>query len=584
MTNTVEEFISGKLPVVSITLNDSLKDAVRLMLRHDYSQLPVVDSEKRLIGLVTSDSILKALNNYGAGLEALLIKHVLIKKLQMFRQDIDLLDLFDEMNDPFAGIIDEEGRLVQLLTTYDVTDYFRQRARDIILVENIESILREYVQLLFTNKQDGESRLNKAIQSLSNYNLALQDNFSRAVRYYLRQTGQNGGNQINKVILDETFQKHLDEKRPPITFDELTLGNYISLFLHNDHWPYLEEVFGLKKPAIINLLDSVRATRNDLAHFREIGADQSRQLRDCYDLLVEHEGAIRTLFLSQTPLKTDPTLPIRVDHETGAGTVIPTADEPYPGESRYATLAIWLQEQPTELDVVTLSFKEIEKIIGGELPQSAYKNRSWWSNDTVGHVQSQQWLGVGWRVAIANRTDEWVRFSRIAERQRAYIDFYNALDQKLRKLPGFEQLDVSPDGSNWHSVKGIGWRGQNLALLIFAFGRNGTFRIELYIDSGDGQINKSLFDALHLKKDEIEEELGHGLDWQRLDNRRASKVSRVLEASITDSPEELMDLAEKASKVMVLMLKILEPRVLDIGQRLLSSTSEPNNAALNSRN
>lgn len=621
MTTTVEEFYSGKSPVISVRYGDSLKDAVKLMLRHDYSQLPVVDSENRPVGFISSDSILKALNNYGVGLDGLQIKHVLLKKPQTFSQNNDLLDLFEDMDDPFTCIIDEEDRLVQIVTTFDLTDYFRRRAGDIILVENIESTLKEYVQLAFASKSDGESRLNKAIQVLINPNLALRENFTKAMRFYLGKTQQNGGNRIDENVLDrafdsnlalrenfteavrlylgetrrdggsqvdedvlaEAFEKHLDDKRPPDTFDTLTLANYISLFLYKDNWGYLEEVFGLKKAAMTTLLESVRLTRNDLAHFREIGADQSRQLRDCYDLMVEHEKAIRTVFPAYTPSIIETVSPIGEERELEAGTVIPIADEPQPGESRYAALAIWLQGQPPGTDVITSSFDSIEAIIGGELPLSSYKNRSWWANDSVGHVQSKQWLDVGWRVAGINMSERSVRFSRIEDRQRGYIDFYNMVDGELRKLPGFEHIAISPDGTNWHSVRSISGAGQILAWLNFAFGRNGTFRIELYIDSGDGGFNKRLFDALHAEKADIEDEIGHELEWQRLDNKRASKVARIFEGRITDTPEELKALAEESATAMVILSKVFTPRVQDLGQQLLSILSGPNDGNPNSR-
>lgn len=598
MTATVEEFISGKPLVISVRLGNSLKEAVKLMLTHGYSQLPVVDSERRPVGFIASDSILNALNNYNEGLDGLQIKHALLKKPPIFKQDIDLLDLFDEMNDPFACIVDEDGRLVQVVTTHDMTGYFRQRARDIILVENIESILKEYVQLAFFSKSDGEQRLNEAIQAVSNVNQTLRENFVKAVRFclgkaqpkpgnqidenivakvfelnlgvrenftnalrlYLTQTQQGGGSQVDESVIAEAFEKFAEDKREPATFDELTLANYISLFLRKDNWVSLEGVFGLQKAAMTTLLDSVRSTRNDLAHFREIGTHQSRQLRDCYNLLVEHEEAIRTAFPSISPsiLETGSSVG-EEEGELEAGMIIPTADEPQPGESRYAPLAIWLQEQSSEKDVIASSFTAIEEIIGGELPVSAYKNRSWWANDSMGHVQSKQWLDVGWRVAGVNMSERLVRFSRIKERQRAYIDFYNVVDDELRKLPGFEQTAISPDGANWHSIKSI---SGGLALLNFAFGRNGTFRIELYIDTGDAGRNKRLFDSLHAERDEIEKEVGYELDWQRLDNKRASKVVRILEGRITDSREELKVLAEKAAAAMVLLTKVFEPRLL----------------------
>ena len=46
MTTTVQEYIKGKLPVVTTTLNDSLVIVSKRMIEHDFSQLPVVDSEK----------------------------------------------------------------------------------------------------------------------------------------------------------------------------------------------------------------------------------------------------------------------------------------------------------------------------------------------------------------------------------------------------------------------------------------------------------------------------------------------------------------------------------------------------------
>ena len=161
-----------------------------------------------------------------------------------------------------------------------------------------------------------------------------------------------------------------------------------------------------------------------------------------------------------------------------------------------------------------------------------------------------------------------VLFSRIEDRQRAYIDFYNVVDNELRKLPGFEQTGVSPDGSNWHSVKSINGEGKTLAWLNFAFGRNGVFRVELYIDSGDGVVNKRLFDALHAEKDEIEKEIGHELEWQKLESKRASKIARIFEGRITDSREELKVLAEKAAAAMAILSKVIEPRLIDMGQQV----------------
>jgi hypothetical protein len=145
------------------------------------------------------------------------------------------------------------------------------------------------------------------------------------------------------------------------------------LFLNKGHWSRLEKIFELDKEAVINILNSVRQTRNDLSHFRDITRDQSYQLRDCYDLLVGHQSEILHTF---APYEAEAEETVIVAESVSVEDIRPVADEPAPGESRYAPLAIWLQSQPPEKALIKPTFSQIEEIIGGKLPDSAYKNRS----------------------------------------------------------------------------------------------------------------------------------------------------------------------------------------------------------------
>ena len=54
--------------------------------------------------------------------------------------------------------------------------------------------------------------------------------------------------------------------------------------------------------------------------------------------------------------------------------------------------------------VIKLSFTDIEKIIHGELPPTAYNNSTWWANDTKGHVQSISWLDAGYKTSSVSDT------------------------------------------------------------------------------------------------------------------------------------------------------------------------------------
>jgi hypothetical protein len=68
------------------------------------------------------------------------------------------------------------------------------------------------------------------------------------------------------------------------------------------------------------------------------------------------------------------------------------------GSSRYDPLKMYLRGRSEP--VVHLSFAEIERIIGGQLPASARRHRPWWANErSGGHVHASAWMGAGRRTA-----------------------------------------------------------------------------------------------------------------------------------------------------------------------------------------
>ena len=51
-------------------------------------------------------------------------------------------------------------------------------------------------------------------------------------------------------------------------------------------------------------------------------------------------------------------------------------------------------------DEITLKVKEIEVIIGDNLPSSAYKHSAWWANENknkTNHSHSKSWTSEGYR-------------------------------------------------------------------------------------------------------------------------------------------------------------------------------------------
>lgn len=47
---------------------------------------------------------------------------------------------------------------------------------------------------------------------------------------------------------------------------------------------------------------------------------------------------------------------------------------------------------------ITMSFEDVERIIGESLPESSRKYTAWWANNSKGHSHANAWLNVGAKV------------------------------------------------------------------------------------------------------------------------------------------------------------------------------------------
>jgi hypothetical protein len=79
---------------------------------------------------------------------------------------------------------------------------------------------------------------------------------------------------------------------------------------------------------------------------------------------------------------------------------------------KYLALQRYL-EASTELEV-TLTFAEVEAIIGTPLPKSAWERPQWWVNRPQ-QGQARAWLTAGWRTRPVNRWMRTVTFVRMEQ-------------------------------------------------------------------------------------------------------------------------------------------------------------------------
>ncbi|MBT7189397.1 MAG: DUF4268 domain-containing protein [Anaerolineae bacterium] len=508
MAYQIHQIIEGKGSPISVTKDDTVSKALSLMIEHDYSQLPVISREEKAKdmtidipeGMVTNESILRGIRNFHAKIEELKIRDVMISA-PVYSYDDDLFDILDRLKDSNAVLITENiglgEDLVGIVTSYDATEYFRSRTEDMMRVEDIELIIKDFILASYTDK-----------------------------------SGTVDESSLDDVITLLTAYKKTDKE---LKVDDLTLSDYINLLLHKTTWSFLEPIFSVKREFVMQLLQGVRKIRNELAHFRgDITAVQRDRLKFASEWLSKRQEEYEKL-QEQVPIqklfaeaeKSANTATMReIETVTPSFSVTEAAD----GGGRYAALADWLQSQPGSIDNVQLTFEEIEKNIDKDLPISARNHRAWWANDSASHSQSQQWLDAGWRRTYLNMSEEKVTFARIREREKAYISFYSKLLEEFRNHPDFLPREVSPSGTSWMIVQTL---PKVSGAFSVTFTRGKRMRIELYLDTGEQDTTKDIFDKLFTRKEELEEKLGP-IEWERLNNRRASRIALYRDGHILE--------------------------------------------------
>lgn len=74
-----------------------------------------------------------------------------------------------------------------------------------------------------------------------------------------------------------------------------------------------------------------------------------------------------------------------------------------------------------------LSFEEIARIAGVELPASAYDHPAWWAN-SKSHVQAEAWLGAGYKTENVDLAAKRVEFVRSETSERGVREMTSAFD------------------------------------------------------------------------------------------------------------------------------------------------------------
>ena len=133
------------------------------------------------------------------------------------------------------------------------------------------------------------------------------------------------------------------------------------------------------------------------------------------------------------------------------------------------------------------------------------------------------------------------------ESQKQRLEFWTQFNDMIdAKGKPFNKRKATTD--HWYNVA-IGSSEANISIDLV--NKEHKVRVSLWIHD-----NKDLYDSLALRKDEIEETLGFGLEWNRLDNKKASYISAYIKGLDFKKQDNYPHLMEQIIDLVLKMRKV----------------------------
>ncbi|MEO8195741.1 MAG: DUF4268 domain-containing protein [Thermoanaerobaculia bacterium] len=158
------------------------------------------------------------------------------------------------------------------------------------------------------------------------------------------------------------------------------------------------------------------------------------------------------------------------------------------------------------------------------------------------------------------REKEQVGRKRRAERYDIRLRFWEGLVVLARKRQT-RHANIKPGSYHWlgasSGVRGLGFN----YVIVQEYGI-----AELYIDRGDVEENKKIFDQLLSRRGDIEAAFGAELLWERLDSKRACRIKHVVKIGGYRSPEsQWPEIQSEMVETMIRLESALKPAMASLG-------------------
>lgn len=147
----------------------------------------------------------------------------------------------------------------------------------------------------------------------------------------------------------------------------------------------------------------------------------------------------------------------------------------------------------------------------------------------------------------------------VSPRNKRYQQFFDRLRQRILNIQtGFTRAKALPQ--SWWGV-GVGRSGFSVTS---AFTIDSKFRVELYLDMGNKDLNNAAFAELNENRTLVSEKIGVDLVWDLLPASRACRAYVATDGTIDDNDDKLAALIEWAAPLVIKFRETFAPLVKNI--------------------
>lgn len=220
---------------ISIHKEAKLKDAITLMMLNNYSQLPVMNGIRNVIGYVSWDTIGCALSN---GINSEDLKEYIKTDITILNYDTPILEAISIVIEKEFVLVSKNDKSISgIVTIADISNQFLLVTEPFLLLEQIENHIRQL---------------------------------------------------LDKKFLIEELKSFCQNNEKDIEFiDDLSFGDYIFILSNPQNWDKLN--LKIERSYFIKHLDKIRVIRNDIMHFDPEGItkEQRKDLLKMANFLIE---------------------------------------------------------------------------------------------------------------------------------------------------------------------------------------------------------------------------------------------------------------------------------------------------------